>query len=279
MTSKYAILGGGPSAAYALQGLLDAGIHPQEIVIYGTLSPPPKGAFWFHWIPDSINVNNDKMLVIGLGDADNYSRKMWGKVVPTSFPEQSRYEDAFSPREGMRKMFIEARFLDQGHMTDDIIEEIMSLGHRQVFCTFAPQVIKETDLFQKYRRMNPTWSAVLPEDKGGASACTYDGNFSTPWVRTTLYEGVVSVEFPGVMGPEDSDYLGRIWNIEGAVYNVPDIHPDCPPTLPAIFRSISRSTFGMNFHLIGRFATYERKALSHDAYGFVQRVVKGEIHV
>ena len=280
MSSKFAILGGGPSAAFAFQALLDAGFYGEDIVVYGRPTLPPPGAFWFHWIPDSINVLSEKMLIMGIGKAEIYSKKMWEEIVPTSFPVNSRYEVVFSPEEAMRKMFIGAEFIDQGIMTDDTIGEIMRHGHREVFCTFPPQVIRNLEFYKAFSRSNPTWVAKLPLDgEERLPVCAYDGSTTFPWVRTTVYQGVVSVEFPRLVIEEDLRNLKEIRQVDGAIHNVPDIHPNCPEIAPTMFRRIAGEEFGAHFHLLGRFSTYERKALSHDAYNYVTQILKENNHV
>ena len=79
---KTIIIGGGPGAAYAAEGAKDAGIPPEDIVIINNKITWPQGAFWLK--EPLIDVPSTEIQLILIGNADEYSRKMWGRVIPTS---------------------------------------------------------------------------------------------------------------------------------------------------------------------------------------------------
>ena len=105
--------------------------------------------------------------------------------------------------------------------------------------------------------------------------CLYNGMEGIDWVRVTKIFGHISVEYPHLMA-EQVEYIleqeRMVWGDRavGKVSLVPEMHP---LTQPIKEKVIGRSR---NVLLTGRWATLNRKALSHDSWNEVYDFITGE---
>ena len=128
---RVAIIGDGVVAGFAAMAVEDAGWKATVMSQVGSFTPPPAGAFYFHDLPPRLKsrYKPETSVTTVLGDDPGaYSRKMWGKTLPTS---QDKFvgggfdvSHAYSFRlEMLRTMFAKADVLITGRVTADQVRE------------------------------------------------------------------------------------------------------------------------------------------------------------
>lgn len=246
--NKVIIIGGGPGAAFAYEGAIDAGIKARDIVILATNVGWPVGAFWLR--QPLIDLPAQQMQISLLGSADRYSEKMWGKVVNTSahdletYTHHGKVESAYDAN-------LHLTFWWGSHSWEKISRpivrhEIEQLARNNaVICTFDP-LQRNKDAMIKY----PVWSSPYSSSQ---NVCMYNGADGA-WVRTTFFGGRISVEYPS--GSDIEDQEQKKWNTKGEVKLVPDLHPD-------VQKLSWPDRIADGYLIAGRWAHYDRKYLSH----------------
>lgn len=260
---KVAILGSGPAAAYAVMACREEGIVPTVI---SDRSPQTDqvGAFFLHWLPpwlvDYAGNAAVTVLVQARGTAECYTAKQWGRVVPSSFPAAPRKEVWYNSAVLGEVWKVQEVGLAPGRFDD---ADLLRLGGEYdfVFHTFSAEAVRGGA-----RRL--IWFPVLTfrsgPQAGDMGMVMYNGEPKDRWVRMTRAFGRVSIEYPRDQAElamrEDPVCAEMEYN------KLRDIHPDTLPLNPW-------ERIAGNVIPIGRFATWNRKALSHDSYNTVKEVL------
>lgn len=261
-TPRVAILGMGPSAAYAYRACKTVGVTP---VVYGQPSPQPKGAFWLHWMPPQVDMADDPIKVTPRGTNDEYTFKQWGKRgLNSSFPLHETIVSGYEPASGLAKLWegVEAETTYQGKLTDEAIV-LIARQFDVVLQTFPRKVVLGDDttqiripiIWKKYKWARPKTTLV-------ANHVVYNG-VPGNIVRSSWLWGIESHE---CLASTDPGYFNS-WLDEG--YGVEwrvDLHPDVKE---GFARPIAE-----NVHFLGRYARQARKELSYEAYGRTLEVLK-----
>ncbi len=262
---RIAILGMGPSAAYAYRACVDFGIA-SEVDVFGTLPKQlPAGAFWLHKVPLTIRMSTQHhVLVTSTGKASMYTYKMWGREIPSSFPTHPFVTEAFNPSEVLPLLWEGVRPIDRGPLSDaDII--MLARDYDWVFQTFPSRMDK--DVGPKLVPL-PILVREVPAISDGF--CLYNGEYNVKWVRMTTIFGRQCIEFPASVIPSEvppelamrwSDYIG---DGDWTMHVMADLPPETQPV---------KFSLAPNVVLVGRFATWNRKVLSHEAYQQVMAVL------
>lgn len=253
--TSVAIIGGGPSAAFAYRACWDMHLNP---TVYADELITPSGAFYIHKMPSTCPMTireqyKKRVSWISLGTAEGYAEKMWGDPnIKTSFPVLPRMEIGYDPAI-IGWLWTDVILTPCGRLTDAGVATLAD-QYDLVIQTFP------TDESKKHRDIEhiPVLSKKIePMDH---IILLYSGD-EAPWVRMAFVGDTLSVEYPKTF-PSTIDLLP--WTFSSM--------PDLPPTT-------KRWTKGpaSNVELIGRFAQYDRKMLSHHAYGRVMRLLKRSI--
>ena len=281
MKPNVAILGTGPSAAYAYRACRLAGITPD---LYGP--PPggrPHGAFYLHWLPYGAahRIRQDALLRIiysASGDAAGYTRKIWGREVASSFPERERSEHGYAAEPGLRALWGRPRAPLRERVEDDELPALcarydlvvktyptplppdLRAGTRSALLLYRPLVgWKNGHNLSRHQRT----AVGGPRSNGWIH---YDGRPDQLWVRTANLYGELSWEFPGGVSEQDA---------RAFVYNDPKLstqrYVDLPPEEEtqwwhALKQYQSTLSYPDNLLNVGRYATWQRKTLSHEAF-------------
>jgi len=269
---EIAILGSGPSAAFAYQACLKAGYGPHEIfVATAKLTEPPAGAFWFHWVPNHIRAVKVPIVLKGVGTEEGYLSKQWRRHlsgVPSSFPKTEQRMSGYPvSRYVWRQMWEGADILPGFAFTDQAVRDLAQ-DFEKVIQTFPskaaihayrdytvlyPTVVYEVaHEWPEWEKFLHSFSTEILYSPQGVY-CLYNGLAHDDWVRATYSLGKVMVEYPWYT-PLDT------LPTEGTVLNR-DIVPwagDLDPMPPA-----------ENVLMVGRYATWQRKQLSHETFGIV----------
>lgn len=269
---EIAILGSGPSAAFAYQACLKAGYKPDELfVATARLTEPPPGAFWFHWVPRHIRAIKFPVILRSVGTEERYLSKQWRRYlngVPSSFPETEQRMSGYPvSRFVWRQMWEGANILPGFTFTDQTVQELAQdferviqtfpskaaihahRDHTVLYPTVVYEVAHEWPEWEKFLRL---FAAEVTHSPQGVY-CLYNGSVHEDWVRATYNLGRVMVEYPW---DTPLDTLPT----EGTVLNR-DIVPwagELDPMPPA-----------GNVLMVGRYATWQRKQLSHETFGIV----------
>ena len=252
-----AILGLGPSAAYAYRACLDCGVVAS---LHGDQAILPRGAFWLHWLPQSVahkvpgqeyQEGASEIEMMAIGTPEEYVYKQWGPglTLQTSFPVETRRETGYEPVRGMRLLWgaDEPPDANIGKLDQDAIRRIA----------------RQNDLvIQTFPTLHRLPGEPMPI------------TFATVYREAPKYHGRNMVIYLGIPGPVvRSSFL---WSIEahelvaGApvqpwlnrgykVVHKKDIHPTTKvEVLP---------TLADNIKYVGRYAEWKRKTLSYEAYG------------
>ena len=266
MTSlKVAILGTGPSAAYAAMACEE---YPIEYDIISNRTPTTffPGAFWVRLNPTSyIRTVKREVGIYSVGTAEGYLRKQWGIVDPawfleTSFPAKFKKEMAINPYE-LFKPFWKSQNITLMRSLSDIEIKGIAKDYNLVIMTFATQRSKE--VMKPYTFTYPFVSYIPNEVAllAGESYCIYDGYESHFIVRMSYLFGHVHLEYA-------KDYIPKKELVgDGKITWVPDTLPDSPEWDPTDVPS-------ENIVLSGRFAQWKRKVLSHEAYDQTKKAIE-----
>lgn len=256
---KVAILGSGLSSAFANRACLDHGIVPDVFSLSGKYEIP-KGAVWFHWLP--YNAEPLSIISMAMGKKELYLKKQWGEYNPawkTSFPTLRKVEEGFSiplhigflwrgtPVNKVEGGFTDQEIIDLSWEYDLVVQTFPSSASREVMGKF---VVKIPVWVSNGNRLDPRKIFLHEQLLAEHDIVVFYNGFEEKWVRRTLIANTVYTEY-------SQDFRE---SIEGKVYHYPDLHPDCPKFIAPLANNIL---------MTGRYATWDRKELSHQTYGKV----------
>ena len=254
-----AILGTGPSAAYAAMACNDASVSYDIISNRSPVMHFP-GAFWPRLNLTGAPIPKVEVKIYSVGTAEGYLRKQWGEVSPewlkeTSFPIKARTELAYNPYELFRPFWATKNIHLVEGLSDEAIADIAK-EYAIVFMTFATQ--KSREAMKPYSIRYPI--ASYKYSTTNHHYCIYNGEEPNHIVRMSSLFGYIHLEY-------SKDYIPKTELVgDGQITWVPDTLPDTPEwdlaDVPA-----------KNVFLIGRYAQWKRKVLSHDAYAEVQSIL------
>lgn len=261
---KVVILGGGPGAVFAYYGALAAGMAPRDVVIWAKELTYPRGAFWLHTLPPNSPTRfpAEPMSIYLSGTAEEYSRKQWGAVFPTSVDTYAgQVLEVYNPNVVLPALWETANkeIMDIKWTQDRI--EVLSHSCKAVIVTF-PITPEATSLMRQSNSKIPVYVAPT-EDPEGWNACIYNGNPLQLCVRVTRAFGHLCIEYPrhNTTPPEELCRMDDLfYGTRGKVVSVPELHPTVEPIKQRIYGHKG------NILVTGRWATLDRKALSHHSW-------------
>ncbi len=255
IVQSVAILGSGPSSAFATWACFDAGIRP-VIFALGERTLPP-GAFFLHHLPSTFerrDIYATGVWWLSIGSADNYVRKMWGSTgIPSSFPTEPHFQKGFNSA-ALHEMWDQATFRKLSKPLKDRDVRNISKDYDLVIQTFPNDEGKKrrggTILFPILYREFPATPIYM---------LLYSGD-SSSWSRMTMGGGRVSFEFPADY-TVDPPFMTGGWTMG----RFPDLKPFTKPYLTGS---------NLNVIMVGRFARWDRNFLSHEAYDLVAEAIR-----
>lgn len=264
---KIAILGAGPVAAFVYRACIDFGMPDVDIDVYGmSQTKAPAGAFWFHDVPKYLKseLTAYDILIIPDGTKENYVRKQWGEAVDpesSSFPRDPKIAIGYKPDEVLPLLWEGASLRVTGEMPDERIRLMSFTGdYTVIFQTFPSEEAK--DFYKSYMVRIPTLSYAMPDDFT-RNEVHYIGDLGDT-VRLSFLFGRCHYEYV-------RDHIFEAEMLEvGKVGSFMDIHPNAPSWDP-------KRSAGKNVYLIGRYATFQRHYLSHEAYQETLDVLRGKL--
>lgn len=251
--ARVLIVGTGPSAAFAVQACKDLGILPE---VWGERPPhfTQAGAFFIHWLPESIQGEPIPVLITSKGSAKNYALKQWGSEINTSFPEKTRVENWHSSV-CLADVWAGLKIVQRKVQDLDLYEA--SQRYSWVFHSFPLT-------FHSVKRKTLGFPALFgtPNRQNGVRV-QYNGSLLEDWVRLTDSFGRRTLEFPvGTSEEILSEYEGGFQSKPKRV-ELRDLPPEMVPVEPSEFLQ-------PNLVPIGRWSCFDRKMLSHSTYGRVR---------
>lgn len=262
---KVAILGTGPSAAYAGMACESAKVEYEIISNRSPLLFFP-GAFWARLNPLDFEIPAFQVYISSVGTAIGYLKKQWNMVDPdwlstTSFPKESRKEIVFDPSTLFSIYWSNyPNIYLTPSLTDSDISELAK-EYDLVFLTFPTE--KSIELCGSLRTKFPIVS--FPTDSRQLY-CVYDGVENQHTVRMSSLFGFIHNEYAQNYIPK-MELVGE----NGRISWVPDFLPDIPPVVGL------RDVPADNVILVGRWAQWDRKILSHNAYSQVLEVLQNHV--
>lgn len=263
---KVAVLGTGPSAAFAVLACRNSNVTPTVYSSFGTLPTfqGPAGAFYFHKVPGAPVESNyyEHLTIIGVGGKDEYFKKQWGYIGESTFPAEPYTDYGFDPKYALRYMWERQDISKHEPFTDESVA-VLARDFDYVFQTFPTD--KSRNELGKYKVTFPATvvdvhSTVMLENDLFITPNTiiYDGLPQHSFVRASSLFGKLTREYP----------IGTKLNTRETVVTVPDLRPECPEwdrkDVPA-----------SNVFLLGRWAVWSRHMLSHQAYFDAWEVLNG----
>lgn len=263
---KIAILGTGASALFAAKAAKDAGHEPLIIGIKEFSFPP--GPFWFHWVPDDVKAKMEgtKITVIPEGRERKYQSLQWGKVpngVKSSFPDRVAVVVGYNPSETAELMSSMFMLKLPQALTDAQIRNYCEEWDL-VFQTFPT---KESKAVQQHPLMPYYVGALYNAGAATDNYVVYNGTGTGIWLRKVFLWGNLFFEFPKNLELDQiKPVMDRTYpNLE--YHKLYDMHPGTKPIqLPL--------SAPMNLHLVGRWAEWNTKRLSHEAYKIVKEIIQ-----
>lgn len=269
MSKKIAIIGMGAAAIYAAKAARDSGVQV-EIFSYGGSFRTPVGAFWLHDIPESLK---DKFAPVniwqtGKGTAEAYIKLQWGDrargVKESSFPRKGAFTLGYNPDDVLPvllPMDAEVQLL-AGPLSDTDIADLAKLREYDLILQTFPT--KESK--QEQPRLIPFVTAGMhdPED-GRKNFLLYNGTGEGIVVREAHLFGNHYLEFPKFVTRAE---IQRTCGDTLAGYILSDNLDMDPATKPWSKTSHSK------IKLIGRWAEWNQKRLTHEIYSIVCGMLK-----
>lgn len=268
MKPKAAILGAGPSAAYALAACKDLDV---EVDIYSNRpSFAPNGRVWFHKVPRYLEatLKPEPILLIGAGSRDVYlqrqNRPSWAK---TTFPVGTPLiQQGYDPAK-VRNVLMPADtiYYKLDHIDDKLIVDIAK-GYHWVFLSFPTEKSKQAQpALRTYHVLTRDDSKV---DHSYPNVMIFNGTMNYWWTRWSCIFGVTCWEFSSHEYQDDSNLPNPP---VGAKYE------KSKDFAPNTFLWDPREVPASNVYLIGRWATWNKLYLTHMAYDDVTNIIRKEL--
>ena len=256
---KVAVIGLGASGAFAAKAAYDMKCEVEVYVTQaGKMSP---GATWLHWLPEDVTsqFTPTQIYVMGKGTSDQYTKRQWGKVYPSSFPVTPAWEVGYDPTQVLEVLVPAACNINMiPYPLSDADIRDLSVGFDLVFQTFPTRVSKE----EQPPLRSFVAAAKLGQSDPEKNFVVYNGTKIGIVVREAQLFGNHFLEFPKDMTAEE------VWDqqdLDGyQVVTLKDLDPSTKPW----------QTVRSRIKLIGRWAQWDRKILSHDAYAIAQKHVQ-----
>jgi hypothetical protein len=264
-----AILGCGPSAAFAYRACRDVLGGPSEatVHVYGIHKDYPKGAFWLHWLPESVLssplVLPGRITVQSIGTREEYVYKQWGRTdIPSSFPYGSHVEHGYAPAIGLAALWNPTVSPQPGDLPTVFNEKLDEARIIEIAEEYDIVIQTFPKMAEKYPAVKfPIAWKVMPNIHftRDLNRVLYDGT-SSHVVRSSWLWGVESHEL--VSGTPTDFWEQNGFEIQWRW--------DIPPDVEAVLAEPPKP----NILYLGRYAEWRRKALSHEAYGATQLILK-----
>ena len=259
-----AIVGGGPSAAFALMACTDLGIEPS---IYSRGISIQPGAFWFHKLPETFSrdFKKETILVELVGRRQDYIDKQWKNYqlpedYASSFPLISHHVLGYSPAAVLTDLYLRRKQFKfhelTGNLDDDGLKFLSTL-HDFVFHSFPTQTaqIENQDIIVNL-------PIIIEAEPNNSLMVVYNGLKDTTMVRISHLWGYKFTELPPVKKVEG----GPIQASDALLSFIKDLVPTD--------RLVDFFQLRDQIIPIGRLARFDRKALSHDAYDLVRGTIE-----
>jgi hypothetical protein len=258
-SSEVAVVGLGATGAFVARAAYDMGFRV-TVYVHGTANVTPPGAFWLHWIPKDVSgdFSSKPITILGKGKPETYTRLQWGKSyykgLTSSFPEMKMIEDGYNPVEVLPRLvpdevkieYVPYPFSDTD--VDDLVK-----GFQHVFQTFP----RKLDLEIQPERIPYVAASRMGVVDPEQNVVVYNGTGKGLVVREAYLFGNHFMEFPKHMTKADLEEAGV--DLQG--FNTIVLKDLAPNTNRIKF---THSTGRV--HLMGRFAEWDRRCLSHDCY-------------
>lgn len=261
MPSKIAIVGFGPTAVFAAKAAYDMGC---QVEIYTDQQKPmPPGATWLHWLPEDVSgmFTPTQIYVIGKGTSEQYTQRQWGKVYPSSFPAKPVWEVGYDPMVVLDKLLPTVCNVNitPYRMSDADVKDL-SVGFDLVFQTFPTRESKE----QQPSLLPFVAAAKLGTEDPKKNYVVYNGTKDGIVVREACLFGNHFLEFPKGVEEEEVRATHTSPLTGYKLVTLKDLDPRTKPWMG----------HDKKIKLLGRWAQWDRKVLSHDAYEIATRHIQ-----
>lgn len=265
---KVAVIGLGPTGAFAARAASDLGCEVDIYVAGSGGSSTPPGAFWLHWIPDGVVSQGfiyEDIWVEGKGTPKAYIERQWGKQlaagVTSSFPVRPVWERGYNPQTVLEKLIPRAcEEIRVPYPLSGADIRDLSVKYDLVFQTFPTK-----ESFEHQPALLPFVAAArFGSEDPSTNWVVYNGTPNGLVVREAVLFGNHFLEFPKGLAISE---ITAEQDMEGwQTLVLKDLHPHTKPWSQDPASKVK---------LVGRLAMWDRKFLSHDAYAYVQKQVKG----
>lgn len=256
---KVAIIGSGPSAAFALLACSSFGIVPTMYLKNSVTFQP--GAFFIHELPfiPAYEVIRYPVSIMSLGTRQEYIDKQWknheiDRFYQSSFPEKDFVQYGYNPNHVIPLIFSMCDHNEVQLESLMIDVEIQSLGKKYdvVFISFLTQALIQAN------RNNIIRFPVLSKPSDSLFNFVMYNGIRSSTVRLSDLWGTRYIELTADANIEE---YGSGWEVHHSIDIVPRTTEFELPSL------------GNNIIPIGRLARFNRTLLSHQTYEFVREKI------
>jgi len=304
---KIAILGSGPSSAFASRACYDMGFR-NITVLSQTANQHghfPAGSFYLHWIPETVQkertVVSQMLYTFATGSQKAYIARQYNGTVKgnvrSSFPKHPTLHRTWDYSTVQPFLWLGATFRSQTFGSDEEIEELLELydlvlhgfpSYESRYHYDPPPSFPVATYNLRSPLMRGTWERFL--DLVGISINTVNN-----WVAKVYRQGLPpawpdSPNWIYYNGTQDLPFVrfSYLWGMAHVEFPV-NYHTQYPEKVKAIedttngWTSIQRNLLpttqlwtkqiASNIYPIGRFATWDSTQLSHDTYSRVSGIL------
>lgn len=263
MPNKIAIIGFGPTAVFAAKAAHDMGCQVE--IFTDHQNPMPPGATWLHWLPEDVSgmFSPTQIYVIGKGTSEQYTKRQWGQVYPSSFPAKPVWEVGYDPVVVLDKLLPTVCNVNliPFRMSDTDVKDL-SVGFDLVLQTFPTR----EDKMNQPQLLPFVAAARMGSEDPTKNYVVYNGTKDGIVVREASLFGNHFLEFP--KGMDEQEVYGETHLVGYKVVTLKDLDPRTKPVQQPEGK----------IKLIGRWAQWDRKILSHDAYGLAVKFIEEMRH-
>lgn len=256
---KIAVLGFGPTAVFVAKAAWDMGC---KVEIYTDQQKPmPPGSTWLHWLPEDVShqFTPIQIYVVGKGTSEQYTKRQWGQVCPSSFPTKPAWEVGYDPTKVLDKLLpVECNVNLQPYRMSDADVKDLSMAFDLVFQTFPTRESRE----QQPQLLSFVAAARFGTEDPTKNYVVYNGTKDGIVVREASLFGHHYMEFPkGMTEAEIKEYNHLVG------YHTVTLRDLDPRTKPW-------QSNDPKIKLVGRWAMWDRKFLAHDAYNYTVKLIE-----